>query len=169
MTEQTAEIAVPTGRTGKAFGSRLVQAKADFGPLCVGIDPHASELTAWGLPDNAGGFRDFALRMLDAAAGRAAAVKPQSLPDERVDYPGYLIARDRPDAKLPPARVHRLGELRLDAGVAQQVANHRRAAIALAAAPADVDSEAAVLDGPDGQAVGAGGSKHLAGIDTFCC
>ncbi len=94
MTEQTAEIAVPTGRTGKAFGSRLVQAKADFGPLCVGIDPHASELTAWGLPDNAGGLRDFALRMLDAAAGRAAAVKPQSAFFERHGSAGIAVLEE---------------------------------------------------------------------------
>jgi orotidine-5'-phosphate decarboxylase len=94
MPEREAEVAVPTARTGMAFGSRLVQAKADLGPLCVGIDPHATELSAWGLPDDAGGLREFALRMLDAAAGRAAAVKPQSAFFERHGSAGIAVLEE---------------------------------------------------------------------------
>jgi orotidine-5'-phosphate decarboxylase len=94
MPEPATEVAVPTARTGLAFGSRLVQAKEDLGPLCVGIDPHATELSAWGLPDNAGGLRDFALRMLDAAAGRAAAVKPQSAFFERQGSAGIAVLEE---------------------------------------------------------------------------
>ena len=35
------------------FGARLAAAMDDHGPLCVGIDPHAALLAAWGLPDDA--------------------------------------------------------------------------------------------------------------------
>ncbi|MCM0638078.1 orotidine-5'-phosphate decarboxylase [Cellulomonas sp. zg-Y766] len=53
------------------------------GPLCVGIDPHASLLADWGLPDDAEGVRRFALRVMEALAGRVAAVKPQAAFFER--------------------------------------------------------------------------------------
>ena len=43
----------------------------------MGIDPHAFLLAEWGLPDTADGVRDFGLRVVDAAAGRVAIVKPQ--------------------------------------------------------------------------------------------
>jgi orotidine-5'-phosphate decarboxylase len=94
MPEQAVEEAEAAARSGVAFGSRLVQAKADRGPLCVGIDPHASELSAWGLPDDARGLREFALRMLDAAAGRAAAVKPQSAFFERHGSEGIAVLEE---------------------------------------------------------------------------
>jgi orotidine-5'-phosphate decarboxylase len=94
MPEPAAKVAVPTARTGRAFGARLVQAKADLGPLCVGIDPHATELSAWGLPDDAGGLREFTLRMLEAAAGRAAAVKPQSAFFERHGSAGIAVLEE---------------------------------------------------------------------------
>lgn len=45
--------------------------------LCVGIDPHPHLLDAWSLPDSAAGVRHFGLRVVQAAAGRAHAVKPQ--------------------------------------------------------------------------------------------
>ena len=66
------------GRFRRPFGARLADAMDDQGPLCVGIDPHPSLLDAWGLADSAAGLRDFALRTVDAVAGRVAAVKPQS-------------------------------------------------------------------------------------------
>nr|WP_046012859.1 orotidine-5'-phosphate decarboxylase [Microbacterium sp. SA39] len=47
------------------------------GPLCVGIDPHAALLAAWGLTGDAGGVREFGLRVVEAAAGRVGVVKPQ--------------------------------------------------------------------------------------------
>jgi orotidine-5'-phosphate decarboxylase len=76
------------------FGGRLEQAKADHGPLCVGIDPHSSELSAWGLSDDHGGLRTFALRMLEAAASRAAAVKPQSAFFERHGSAGIVVLEE---------------------------------------------------------------------------
>ena len=59
------------------FGERLQAAIDAHGTLCVGIDPHAFLLAEWGLPDSADGARDFGLRVVDAAAGRVAIVKPQ--------------------------------------------------------------------------------------------
>jgi orotidine-5'-phosphate decarboxylase len=53
------------------------------GPLCVGIDPHPALLADWGLPDSPEGLRRFGGAVLDAAAGRCAAVKPQSAFYER--------------------------------------------------------------------------------------
>jgi len=57
--------------------------------LCVGIDPHAGLLSAWGLPDTAVGAREFGLRVVDAVAGRAGIVKPQADFFERHGSAGY--------------------------------------------------------------------------------
>jgi orotidine-5'-phosphate decarboxylase len=94
MPEPAADVAMQTAGTGAAFGSRLVRAKDDLGPLCVGIDPHATELSAWNLSDDATGLREFALRMLDAAAGHAAAVKPQSAFFERHGSAGIAVLEE---------------------------------------------------------------------------
>mgnify|MGYP000848359484 CR=1 FL=1 len=59
------------------FGTRLAAAVAEHGPVCVGIDPHAHLLDAWGLPDTAAGAEAFGLEVVEAAAGRVAIVKPQ--------------------------------------------------------------------------------------------
>nr|WP_308281656.1 orotidine-5'-phosphate decarboxylase [Cellulomonas sp. PS-H5] len=67
----------------RPFGARLSAAMAEHGPLCVGIDPHASLLDAWGLPDSAEGVRRFALTVMEAVGGRIAAVKPQAAFFER--------------------------------------------------------------------------------------
>jgi orotidine 5'-phosphate decarboxylase len=66
----------------------------DQGPLCVGIDPHPSLLDAWGLADSAAGLRDFALRTVDAVAGRVAAVKPQSAFFERHGSAGIAVLEE---------------------------------------------------------------------------
>lgn len=60
-----------------SFGERVRVALDERGPLCVGIDPHAALLTAWGLPDDASGLREFGLRTVAAAADRVGIVKPQ--------------------------------------------------------------------------------------------
>jgi len=67
----------------RPFGARLAAAMAEHGPLCVGIDPHASLLDAWGLPDSAEGVRRFALTVMEAVGGRVAAAKPQAAFFER--------------------------------------------------------------------------------------
>jgi orotidine-5'-phosphate decarboxylase len=60
------------------FGVRLRAAMTEHGPLCVGIDPHPGLLDAWGLRDDVGGLRTFSMRCVEAFAGHAALVKPQS-------------------------------------------------------------------------------------------
>ncbi len=71
----------PAGRA--CFGARLAAAMDEHGPLCVGIDPHASLLEAWGLDDDAAGVREFSLRVVEALGGRVAALKPQAAFFER--------------------------------------------------------------------------------------
>ncbi|MDR0945820.1 MAG: orotidine-5'-phosphate decarboxylase [Bifidobacteriaceae bacterium] len=76
------------------FGARLAQAMDQAGPLCVGIDPHAGLLDAWGLPDTAEGLRAFALTTVEAVAGRVAAVKPQSAFFERHGAAGIGVLEE---------------------------------------------------------------------------
>jgi orotidine-5'-phosphate decarboxylase len=80
--------------TAVAFGARLAAAMDAHGPLCVGIDPHASLLADWGLPDDAAGVREFALRVMDAVAGRVAAVKPQAAFFERHGSAGVAVLEE---------------------------------------------------------------------------
>jgi len=60
-----------------SFGERIRAGMATHGQLCVGIDPHAHLLAEWGLDASAAGAREFGLRVVEAAAGRVAVVKPQ--------------------------------------------------------------------------------------------
>ena len=73
------------------FGARLERAMTVAGPLCVGIDPHPSLLDAWGLPATAQGLERFALRVLEAAAERCAAVKPQVALFEAYGSAGFAV------------------------------------------------------------------------------
>jgi len=59
------------------FGERVRGSIDEFGHLCVGVDPHPALLEEWGLDAAARGAREFGLRVVEAAAGRVAAVKPQ--------------------------------------------------------------------------------------------
>ncbi|QIG40713.1 orotidine-5'-phosphate decarboxylase [Microbacterium sp. 4R-513] len=90
MTERLPEGDVP----GAGFGARLAAALADFGPLCVGIDPHAHLLEQWGLDASAAGAREFGLRVVDAAAGRVGVVKPQVAFFERFGSAGYAALEE---------------------------------------------------------------------------
>lgn len=76
------------------FGARLVSTIATHGPLCVGLDPHPQVLADWGLPDSAEGLRRFSLTVLDAAAGRCGAVKPQSAFYERHGSAGVAVLEE---------------------------------------------------------------------------
>lgn len=67
----------------EAFGARLHRAMAERGPLCVGVDPHPSLLTAWGLRDDPDGLAAFCERVAEAVGDRVAIVKPQSAFFER--------------------------------------------------------------------------------------
>ena len=92
MPEQAAASAEARGR--ESFGSRLGAAMAARGPLCVGIDPHPSLLSAWGLKDDVDGLRAFSLTVLDAVASLAAAVKPQVALYERHGSAGMAVLEE---------------------------------------------------------------------------
>jgi orotidine-5'-phosphate decarboxylase len=61
------------------------------GPLCVGIDPHASLLSAWGLKDDVDGLETFTRTVVDALAGTVAVFKPQSAFFERFGSRGVAV------------------------------------------------------------------------------
>lgn len=83
-----------TGSDVQPFGERLRAAMDVYGPVCVGIDPHAALLDAWGLPDSVEGLREFALRCVEAFGGRVAAVKPQSAFFERFGSRGVAVLEE---------------------------------------------------------------------------
>jgi orotidine-5'-phosphate decarboxylase len=74
-----------------SFGQRLRAAMDARGPLCVGIDPHPSLLSAWGLNDDAGGLERFSLTVLEAVGEQAAALKPQVALYERHGSAGMAV------------------------------------------------------------------------------
>lgn len=76
------------------FGDRARTAIDEHGPLCVGIDPHESLLSDWGLDASAAGAREFGLRVVDAAAGRVGIVKPQVAFFERYGSAGFAALED---------------------------------------------------------------------------
>ncbi|WP_269319947.1 orotidine-5'-phosphate decarboxylase [Curtobacterium sp. UNCCL17] len=80
-----------TPRSGgpASFGDRLASAMGERSPLCVGIDPHAATLAAWGLARDEQGLTAFGATLVDAAAGRAAIVKPQVAFFEAAGVAGY--------------------------------------------------------------------------------
>jgi len=76
------------------LGARLRAATDARGALCVGIDPHAALLRAWGLPDSAAGARELALTVVDAAAPRIGIVKPQAAFFERFGSAGIAVLEE---------------------------------------------------------------------------
>jgi orotidine-5'-phosphate decarboxylase len=58
------------------FGERLFGAMRQWGPLCVGIDPHPTLLTHWGLPDSPESLLAFGETVIEASQRSVAAVKP---------------------------------------------------------------------------------------------
>lgn len=73
------------------FGSRFEAARQAYGPLCVGIDPHASVLETWGLDDSFAGLEKFAETCVEAFAGHVGFVKPQSAFFERFGSRGVQV------------------------------------------------------------------------------
>lgn len=73
------------------FGARLRRAMDERGPLCVGIDPHASLLAEWGLNDDVAGLERFSRTVVEAVAGRVAVLKPQSAFFERFGSRGVAV------------------------------------------------------------------------------
>lgn len=77
-----------------SFGERLLEAFESKGQLCVGIDPHASLLNTWGLPDSPHGLREFSLRVVDACAGQISLIKPQVSFFERFGAAGFTVLEE---------------------------------------------------------------------------
>lgn len=77
-----------------SFGTRLWATLGEYGPLCVGIDPHASLLESWGLGVSADGAREFGLRVVEACAGRVGIVKPQVAFFERYGSAGFAALEE---------------------------------------------------------------------------
>lgn len=77
-----------------SFGQRLYAAVDIFGPLCVGVDPHAALLAAWGLSDDAAGAERFGRTVVEALANRVAVIKPQAAFFERFGSAG-IVALER--------------------------------------------------------------------------
>lgn len=73
------------------FGSRLLDAAATRGRLCIGIDPHASLMEMWGLDDDVEGLAEFSRRCVEAFAETAALVKPQVAFYERYGSEGFRV------------------------------------------------------------------------------
>ncbi|GAB2854228.1 orotidine-5'-phosphate decarboxylase [Streptomyces deserti] len=73
------------------FGARLRRAMDERGPLCVGIDPHASLLAEWGLNDDVAGLERFSRTVVEAVADRVAVLKPQSAFFERFGSRGIAV------------------------------------------------------------------------------
>nr|WP_206693170.1 orotidine-5'-phosphate decarboxylase [Microbacterium paulum] len=65
-----------------------------YGPLCVGIDPHEALLRAWGMDATPAGAREFGLRTVEAAAGRVGVVKPQAAFYERYGAAGFAALEE---------------------------------------------------------------------------
>lgn len=83
MTDSTAAVV--------NFGTRLHGVIAERGRLCVGVDPHASLLHAWGLDDDVRGLERFALTAVDALAPVVGVIKPQSAFYERFGSAGVAV------------------------------------------------------------------------------
>ena len=73
------------------FGARLRRAMDERGPLCVGIDPHASLLGEWGLNDDVAGLEQFSRTVVEALSDRVAVFKPQSAFFERFGSRGVAV------------------------------------------------------------------------------
>lgn len=76
------------------FGERLLEAGETYGRLCVGIDPSASLLRAWGLEDSVDGLREFSRACVEAFAGHVALVKPQVAFFERFGSAGFAVLEE---------------------------------------------------------------------------
>ncbi|MBC9715674.1 orotidine-5'-phosphate decarboxylase [Streptomyces sp. TRM66268-LWL] len=75
----------------ESFGTRLRRVMDERGPLCVGIDPHASLLSAWGLDDTLAGLETFTRISVEALAETVAVVKPQAAFFERFGSRGVAV------------------------------------------------------------------------------
>ncbi len=70
------------------FADRLIAATDEFGPLCVGLDPHAGRIPELFGGDTPEGVEAWGLAMVEAAKGRTGVIKPQSAFYERHGWQG---------------------------------------------------------------------------------
>ena len=75
----------------RSYGERLAALVAERGPLCVGVDPHPSLLTSWGLPSDAQGLERCARGMIEALGGIVPVFKPQSAFFEAYGVAGIAV------------------------------------------------------------------------------
>lgn len=73
------------------FASRLTEGVRQYGPLCVGIDPHPGKVPALFGGDTARGLEYWGRALVEVAAGKVAVIKPQVGFFERLG-PGGLAA-----------------------------------------------------------------------------
>lgn len=74
-----------------SYPQRLSRATAARGRLCVGIDPHPSLLTQWGLAPDVAGLEKCARGMVEALGERVAVFKPQSALFEAYGSAGVAV------------------------------------------------------------------------------
>ena len=91
MAHSSAASADPSVERTEPFAARLRVAMDEFGPLCVGIDPHPGLLAHWGLDESVQGLETFAMTCVEAFAGTVAVVKPQSAFFERFGSEGVAV------------------------------------------------------------------------------
>lgn len=70
------------------FADRLIAATDEYGPLCVGLDPHAGRIPELFGGDTPEGVEAWGLAMVEAAKGRTGVIKPQSAFYERHGWQG---------------------------------------------------------------------------------
>ncbi|RIJ24247.1 orotidine-5'-phosphate decarboxylase [Henriciella barbarensis] len=70
------------------FADRLVAAADEYGPLCVGLDPHAGRIPDLFGGDTPDGVEAWGLAMVEVAKGRTGVIKPQSAFYERHGWQG---------------------------------------------------------------------------------
>ena len=73
------------------FGERLAKRIAEYGPLCVGLDPSREVLEAWGQPQTAVGLERFMTDVIDRIPEPLAAIKPQAAFFERFGAAGWQV------------------------------------------------------------------------------
>lgn len=76
------------------FADRLVEAVSNYGPLCVGIDPHAGRIPALFGGDTPDGLRNWGRAVVEAAVGRTGILKPQAGLFERHGWQGMRALAD---------------------------------------------------------------------------
>ena len=76
------------------FADRVVDAAVRFGPLCVGVDPHAGRVPTLFGGDTGKGLKDWGGAIVEAAVGRVAAIKPQVGLFERLGPEGMTALQE---------------------------------------------------------------------------